>query len=385
MRRGTGALALAILDIVGYAVLAIVSLESTDPDQADPVSTLLFGGAIAAFSSMGALLVRRVPANPIGALLLGAATAQVAGIGVLLYGSLGGSAIPPWPGAAIAFAFGDLAYLAPFVIALVGIPLLFPDGGLPSPRFRWVARVTAAGLIAMALVGLASLVPGLADVEAIAGLLVPISVLLFVFGFAGAATAMWVRFKRGDPVQRQQLKWLLADAALVAVVFPPALVLGPSEAVAALAFWVIGFLAFLALPVAIAIAILQYRLYDIDRIVSRTIGYAIVTVALAGVFVGAILAFQAVLAPLTVGNTVAVSASTLVAASLFQPLRRRVQVVVDRRFNRAHYDAERTAAAFAARLRDEIDLATLGADVTALVQQTVAPSSVALWIRRSGG
>jgi hypothetical protein len=151
----------------------------------------------------------------------------------------------------------------------------------------------------------------------------------------------------------------------------------------ALTFWLVAFLAYLALPVAIGIAVLRYRLYEIDRIISRTIGYAVVTVTLAVTFGGAILLFQAVLAPLTGGNTLAVAASTLVAAALFQPLRRRVQTVVDRRFNRARYDAERTAAAFAAQLRDEVDLRNLSGDVLQVVAQTVAPATVALWLRRS--
>lgn len=382
MRRGTGALALAILDVAAYAMISAVALMSAEPDLADPVTMLMFGGVVVAFSSMGALLVRRVPANPVGALLLATATVQVVGIGVLTYGALGGSAAPPWPGAAIAAAFADVAYTTPFVIALIGTPLVFPDGRLPSSRFRWVVWVTVAGMVAMVFAALATLIPGVAGLDTIVAVLVPLSVLAFVLGFAGAATAISVRFRRGDPVQRQQVKWLLADAGVVAIVFPPALVLGSSDAPVAMAFWVVGFLAFLALPVAIGIAILRYRLYDIDRIISRTISYAIVTLALAAVFVGAVLAFQAVLAPLTVGNTVAVAASTLVAASMFQPLRRRSQAVVDRRFNRARYDAEQTVAAFAARLRDEVDLESVGADVLETVSQTVAPATVALWIRR---
>ncbi len=161
------------------------------------------------------------------------------------------------------------------------------------------------------------------------------------------------------------MKWLLAVAGMAAIFFPLAMIFAASDSWVEVAFWVVGVVSYLALPVAIAIAVLRYRLYDIDKIVSRTIGYLIVTVTLAAVFAGAILAFEAVLAPLTGGNTVAVAASTLVAAALFQPLRRRVQSVLDRRFNRAGYDAERTVAAFAAQLRDEVDLESLSADVDA--------------------
>jgi hypothetical protein len=161
------------------------------------------------------------------------------------------------------------------------------------------------------------------------------------------------------------------------------MILGSTDSLLDQASWVVGFLAFVGLPIAISIAVLRYRLYDIDRIVSRTIGYVIVTVTLAAVFAGAILAFEAVLTPLTGGNAVSVAASTLVAAALFQPLRRRVQAVLDRRFNRAGYDAERTVEAFAAQLRDEVDLESLSADVMQVVARTVAPATASLWIRRS--
>ena len=383
MRRGTVALAIAILDIVGYAVLSVIGLMSFGPELADPVSASMFCGAVAAFSLMGALLIRRVPANPIGALLLASATAGTIGLGLQLYGVVGGSASPPLPGAAIASALTDLWFTAPFVIALVGVPLLFPDGRLPSPRFRWVVWVTCAGIVSMILAGLASLIPGLTDLGSVVGVLVGFSVGAIVFGVVGAGVAIWVRFRRGDPVQRQQVKWLLADAGVAALFFPLAMVFGQTDSLLVVAFWLIGFLAYLALPIAIGIAVLRYRLYDIDRIISRTIGYLIVTVMLAVVFAGAILTFQAALAPLTGGNSVSVAASTLVAAALFQPLRRRVQTVVDRRFNRTRYDAERTVAAFEAQLRDEVDLESLGADVLRVVAQTVAPTTAGLWIRQS--
>jgi MFS family permease len=380
MKRGMVALALAIVDIGGYAVLSVIVLLNFGPELADPVSTVMFGAVVAAFSLMGALLIRRVPENRIGALLLATGTAQTASIAVLTYAGLGGLAVPPWPVAAIAATFGDAAYIAPWVIALIGVPLVFPDGRLPSRRFRWVVWVTGAGMVSLLLGAPASMIPGLADLGPVVSAL---ALVANVFGLGGAVAAVWVRFRRGDPVQRQQVKWLLAVAGVATIAFPSALAFGSSESFVSLAFWLVAFLAYLALPVAIGIAVLRYRLYEIDRIISRTIGYAVVTVTLAVTFGGAILLFQAVLAPLTGGNTLAVAASTLVAAALFQPLRRRVQTVVDRRFNRAGYDAERTAAAFAAQLRDEVDLRNLSGDVLQVVAQTVAPATVALWLRRS--
>jgi hypothetical protein len=378
MRRGTVALALAIVDIAGYAVLGIIGLTNFGPELADPVSTVMFGGVVIAFSFMGALLIRRVPSNRVGALLLATGTAQTAAIGVLTFAAVGRSAAPPWPGAALAASFGDAAYIAPWVIALIGVPLFFPDGKLPSRRFRWVVWITGAGMVSLLLGAPASMILGLADL----GFVVSVFALgTNVFGLGGAVAAVWVRFRRADPVQRQQIKWLLAVAAVAAIAFPLALAFGSSESLVALAFWLVTFCAYLALPIAIGIAVLRYRLYEIDRIVSRTIGYAVVTGTLVLTFAGAILLFQAVLTSLTGGNTVAVAASTLIVAALFQPLRRRVQAVVDRRFNRARYDAERTVAAFTTQLRAEVDLENLSADIRGVVAQTVAPATVGLWIR----
>jgi hypothetical protein len=144
----------------------------------------------------------------------------------------------------------------------------------------------------------------------------------------------------------------------------------------------VAFLGFALLPVAIGVAVLRYRLFEIDRIISRTISYATVTGVLVVAFAGAILLFQSVLAPVTGGNTVAVAASTLVVAALFQPLRRWVQSRVDRRFDRTRYDAERILAEFASGLRDEVDLGQLGAEIQATVALTVAPASVWLWLRQ---
>jgi hypothetical protein len=385
MKRGTVALALAIFDIAGFAALTAWGLTHFPPDLADPVSGVMFIGAVAAFSSMGALLVRRAPANLIGALLLATATAQVVAAGLQTYGIVGASAVPPWPGAAVAAALTDVWFIAPFVIALIGLPLVFPDGRLPSRRFRPVVWVICGGMVLEAFAGLLPLIPGIADLDAIVGVLKLASLLAVAFGFGGAGVAIWVRFRRGDPVQRQQLKWLLADVGVAAIAFPVAMVFSGSNAWWDVALWLVGFLAFLGLPVAIGIAVLRYRLYEIDRIVSRTIGYLIVTATLAVVFVGGILLFEAVLTPLTGGSTLGVAASTLVAAALFGPLRRRVQAVVDRRFNRSRYDAERAVAAFVTQLRDDVDLESVSADVLGVVNRTVAPATLGLWIRRSGG
>jgi membrane protein implicated in regulation of membrane protease activity len=174
-------------------------------------------------------------------------------------------------------------------------------------------------------------------------------------------------------VERQQLRWVAASLVLVAA----AVTLGVFTSV-----WLPAEIAFPMVPVAVAIAVLRYRLYEIDRIISRTIAYASLTGILVVVFAGAILVFQAVLAPLTNGNTVAVAASTLIVAALFQPIRRPLQEKVDRRFNRARYDADRTLASFAGALREDVDLQRLGTDIRSTVDQTVQPTFVSLWLRR---
>ena len=161
MKRGTAALAIAILDIAGCAGLVAWSMVLSGSNMfGDPVSTLIVVAAVVLFASIGALLIRRVPANLVGALLLATATAQVVGIGLGVYGIAGTVAVPPWPAAALTSALGDVWYIAPFVIALIGIPLVFPDGRLPSRRFRWVVWVTAAGIVMQARNGLTVLIPG---------------------------------------------------------------------------------------------------------------------------------------------------------------------------------------------------------------------------------
>jgi hypothetical protein len=206
-----------------------------------------------------------------------------------------------------------------------------------------------------------------------------------VFGFGGAAAALVVRFRRGGPIVREQLKWLIAVAAVATVAFPTAFLLQPSDpsqpSPAADGMFLLGFAALLALPAAIGVAILRYRLYDIDRIISRTISYALVSGALAVVFVSAVIALEQLFTGFTQGQTLAVAGSTLLAFALFQPLRRRIQHGVDRRFDRARVDSERTATAFAGRLRDQVDIDTVVADLDGTVRGALRPNVVNLWLR----
>jgi hypothetical protein len=268
-------------------------------------------------------------------------------------------------------------------VALVAfLFLLFPTGRLRSRRWRPVAWF-AGGACALITVGqliaatrtwahpftlYSSGIPA-----GLTGVLILMTTVLTSAVLLVSVVAIVVRFAKSSGEERLQLKWCAAAALVLAVVFAASIWVY-SAAVA-----VLQSLAFVCLWTAIAVAVLKYRLYDIDRIISRTLAYAIVTGLLVGVYAGLVLLATRVL---SVHTPVAVAASTLAAVALISPLRRRVQRVVDRRFNRARYDADRTIAAFAARLNDAVDLDTIRADLVAVAQQALEPAYASVWIRR---
>jgi hypothetical protein len=273
--------------------------------------------------------------------------------------------------------------------------LFFPDGRLPSRRWRpipWIAAVSAVLMLVPSAIATWPyrgflLTGGSAESAgpsalATADLLQGVGLLLSLVVAAAGAGALISRFRRSVGMEHQQIKLFAAAAiAEMAVLLPMAVgtiqLPPPVDALVAIIVTPL-------IPIAVGVAILRYRLYDIDRIVSRTVSYGAVTGILALVFLGTILVSQTVLASFFRGGSVAVAASTLVVAALFQPLRRRVQLVVDRRFNRSRYDAERTVAAFAGRLRDEVELDPLRADLLETVAGTFAPSGLAVWLRDRG-
>ena len=336
------------------------------------VRTVLLVNALT-FVTIGALLWTRVPGNPIGPLFLAAGsilvTATVGGV----YADVGIAQTPPWPVSAAARALSNVLFFYPLVIVLVGIPLVFPDGRLPSPRFRWIVASAIVGMVSWTLLE--------AHVWSLDVLVLASTTLALI----GAVTAVSLRFQRGDRAQRQQVKWLAADAAAATIVFAVAVTM-PDPASApfpalAIAVWVLALLTLLAMPIVIGIAILRYRLYEIDRIVSRTIAYVLVTGLLIAVFAGGILLFETVLAPFTDRQTIPVAASTLAVFALFQPVMRRVRRRVDRRFDRARYDGERMTAAFAERLRSETNVATVTGDLAGTTRSAVSPTSLHIWLR----
>jgi hypothetical protein len=379
--------------LVGLDIAVFLVASLLDP-RADPVATLVFSGVIVSFGSVGAVLRIRVPRNPIGPMLLTVGTLPAVGAGLATYAALGAMETPVRPGSAISLSLANLLYVYPIAIALIGVPLAFPDGRLPSPRFRWIVWLTVVALAADTVSQLFRSGPigdsGLANplgVPALDPLLAAFggaAAATSIIGFGGAAAAVLVRFRGPDPVVREQTKWLAAVAALAAGLFPAAFIVPIADLANAL--FALGLIAMIALPTAIGIAVLRYRLYEIDRIVSRTIGYGLVTGVLVIVFSSAVIAFEAVLAGVTEtqGETLAVAASTLVAFALFQPLRQRIQRAVDRRFDRSRYDGERTSAAFSERLRAEVDLVTVTADLDTTVRAAMAPTAMGVWLRHPG-
>jgi hypothetical protein len=386
-----------VLIPVASVAAAVVGWALYPAAAFDPSAAVVFTGAIASFSGVGAFLAMRVPGNRIGWLLLVAGVMFAVQVLSAGYSTASVEAGGDWPLTAYAAWAANMLFVPPIIIAAAGVPLVYPDGHLPSPRWRWLVWLLVAGSILA--VAQPALMPGPINgnatiqnpfgVPALEPWLPTInstSTLLALPVFVGAFAAVAVRFRRGTSVERQQIKWLLAVALVVAVAFPFAFIGGVVFAdplVSNIAIYV-GFAALIALPLAIGMAILRYGLYEIDRIVSRTIGWALVTGVLGVVFVGLVVTLQAALAPMTNENTFAVAASTLVAFGLFQPLRRRVQRTVDRRFDRARYDGQRTADAFAERMRTEVDLATIRASLAATANEAVRPSGSGLWLRSRG-
>jgi hypothetical protein len=355
-------------------------LASQAGSGADGVVAVVF---VAAFATVGALLAWQRPRNPIGWLLSATGLAYaVAAVGLLLLHFPGTRAVANWLG----FLFFLGVGLCVFVV------LLFPTGTLPSRRWRPVAWAAAAGLAAW-IVGNAFApaiftanpnTPNPFGVGGPAGHVFTIvagsgGALIITTGLA-AILSLAFRYRRARAAERAQLKWLVyAGGVIVAALVAFVLVgqtMGPGNASNNLENALIsGAVALVA--VAIGIAVLRYRLYDIDRIISRTVAYVIVTGLLVGVYAGVVLLSTQVF---RFHTPVGVAASTLAAAALFNPLRRRVQKSVDRRFNRARYNADQTVAAFATRLKDTADLDSVRDDLVGVVSRALEPAHVSVWI-----
>jgi hypothetical protein len=395
-RRWPGVLAWALWALAMLGLPVVVWLDHLSRQAGRPDLAQLSGGSVIApvlalvsAATVGAVLATRRPAHPVGWLLLIVGLALNASGVAAAYTAYGLVARPGALPAAGAVARYTLALILAALLALSLIMLLTPTGSLPSPRWRWWAWATVAAPVAL-LVAIAvargSLDPrsqaeNPLDFRGVGGALLVVNQLTLgvtLLALMVAAGSLVVRFRRATSVERQQLRWVAWAAALVALAAIAALAssaLGFSEALD----WAAGACVAL-LPLATGAAILRYRLYDLDRIVSRTLAYGLLTLLLGGGYAGVVLGLGQLLGQ---DSPLVVATATLAVAAAFQPARRRIQAVVDRRFNRRRYDAARTIAASSARLRQQVDLDTLTAELLGVVEQTMQPVSVSLWLRPS--
>ena len=353
-----------------------------------------------AFSVVGALIASHRPANPIGWIFCAAAVFQGVSICGYEYATY---ALLTQPGSLPLGA--EASWIAQWIWApglgliLVFLPLLFPDGRPPSRRWRpvaWLGGLSIGLNFVSAVVflwpqrGPALVGPeGPAEEGASHAMFVVVEFAAFpmmLVAGLGAVVSLVIRFRRSRGAERQQIKWFaFASALTFAFVFVWEGMLGAESALLQALFAVLSVVLVPAIPVATGIAILRYRLYDIDRIINRALVYGILTAVLVLTYVGAVVAMQEVFRTLAGGESqLAVVASTLAIAALFGPLRRRVQTFIDRRFYRNKYDAARTLAAFNARLREETDLDELGDDLVRVVTETLQPAHASLWLSGPG-
>jgi hypothetical protein len=370
-------------------ILVAVAVPAEEPLRGDPLVLVFVSLFALACVVVGALVVSRQPSNPIGWLFSVCGAMAAVSLPVSLLFELS-------PGHGDDGALQVVAWLTNWAwilgVPLVAFtPLLFPDGRLPSRRWRPVAWCGVAATVVFGA-GVA-LEPGpLADYpeirnpitigDATAEALERIGFALAAVAFGAGVASVVYRYRRSDEVTRQQIKCLAAAAGFLAV----CVVVGVAATL--LGWRSLGnacFIAgFLAIPVAVAVAMLRYRLYDVDRLISRSLTYALVTALLAAAYAGLVLAGQALFSSFAGGGDLAIAASTLVVAALFLPLRSRVKGLLDRRFYRRGYDAQRTLDAFGSRLRRQTDLATLQADLRRVVDDTVQPSHATVWLRDGG-
>ena len=348
------------------------------------VGAVLFNATCLVLSVVGGVIEWQRPGHTIGRLLmLSGPLYAYLGASWLTFGALQ----PLLERGAYDFVFWASPLLAwPGMAVIVGwIPLLFPTGKLPGPRWRIPAAILVAvsGITLVALGSQTSLSADRIETGGQAALINAIALELLAL-VVMAIAALIVRYRRGDRVERLQIRWFAAAVALCGVGFAATIIqfavrTSDGPLLAAL----VAYAGILAMPITIGIAITRYRLYEIDRLISRTIGWTLVTGVLVTLFSATVLGLQAILAGFAQGGTFAVAASTLVAYAVFQPLRRRVQRAVDRRFDRPRYDGDRTASAFAERLQGEVDLDGVEADIAGTVDKALHPSSFRVWLRPS--
>jgi hypothetical protein len=382
-----------LVAIIGALALLAASAGTTLLGSGFSLGFVGLALAVVTDASVGAVLSLRRPGNVVGVVLLLAAIL----IPITFLGFVGGAGTDG-PAkrdvlAGLSALIGGLGISPTLIIAGPLLALVFPDGRLPGRRWRWptgaVTAMVAVGSLIMALrpgpvgpslahnplgvAGFSGSEPLWPMGEGLALAAVPAAMLL-------ALAAVIVRARRARGVEAAQLKWFVGANVVVGTLLILSSVDGaPNPTV----FDMLSPWSLSLPPLAVGVAVMRYRLFEIDRLIARTVSWAIVSGLLVGGFAAAVVALQAVLDDFIQGQTIAVAASTLGAFALFQPVRRRVQSAVDRRFDRARYDAERTVAEFSNRLREEVDIATVTTDLHATIRVAVKPTSVQLWIREA--
>jgi len=349
------------------------------------------------FSIIGAIIASRLPANPLGWLFCAAASIIAVAYLSAEYAIYALLARPDSLPAGEALAWLASWTWIPSIGCIVLSLLLFPNGELPSSRWRWLAwlsvLVTIAGAVWVALspgaiVNLGSIRNPL-GIEGLPSGNKPVQTIMPALLFVAAVSTLGLRLRRTRGIERQQIKWPAFTAVVAAggsVLYDTAI----SEAIGLRwlewAGYIVVITALVGFPISIGIAIVRYRLYEIDTLINRTLVYGVLTAILAAVYFGAVVVLQRLFVAL-IGekSTLAVVTSTLMIAALFNPLRRWVQAFVDRRFYRRKYDAAKTLEAFSAKLRDETDLEALSDDLVGVVRETMQPAHVSLWLHPDTG
>lgn len=383
-RLAWGAALLALVIMVSATVLRMTTGSGDDsgwPGFMWSIATV--------FTVTGHLIATRRPENAIGWLfLLAGVSATVATLARAHVEHWLTSGYGPDGLGEAAAVYGDLSWIPFILVPTTFLLLLFPDGHLLTPRWRAVAW--SAGLAIPGVFVAGVLKPG--PLEDFPSIINPFGVdnlvreifdgvafLLLFIGLFGSAISLIVRFRRAVGEQRQQMKWLALAGAIAVITIP--LVFATYEVLPDGAGDRAIMVSVLGLPAATAVAMLRYRLYDIDLVINRALVYGSLTATLAGVYIGSVLLLQGLLSGLTEGSGLAVAASTLAVAALFRPFRSRIQESVDRRFFRSRYDATQTLESFSARLRHEVDLAAISQDLQAVAAATMQPVHVSLWLR----
>jgi hypothetical protein len=398
--RTTSRLSWIALVCIGVIIIAgeAYSVQSrSGPD--------LFVAAGLIFPAVGALILSRQARNTIGWIMLGIGFVDALGVALEVYSDYGLAHSGSLPSPDVALALSQPLWVPG--IGLIGtfLILLFPDGHLPSHRWRpwaWLCATTLTLCSAVLLFAPGDFAdsgyPGVVNplgVEAFRSVDVLFVVLIALIPvcIVGCAVSLVRRFRRSRGQERLQLKWLAAAGGVAAAAYLILMMINlPFIFAEATPSWIelagnIGIFAFFLIPVAIGIAILKHRLYDLDFIINRTLVYAVLTTLLVLVYVAGVVGLGGILRELTgqQDNNLAVAATTLAVAALFRPARARIQGFIDRRFYRRKYDAAQTLERFSARLRDEVDLDELSADLLTAIKETMQPAHASLWLRSGAG